>query len=171
MGTQSQTKIGELKWRAAILSEKLKEVVAAIAAEEKAIKTWPLSGDTVWFVSLGGEICRNTYEAITETSLDNTIALGQGFRTESEAWKEYHLQQTLKELRACEGRKPFVAGESNWGIFAELATDRLEVYKWNTAPASVFSLSFDTIDNARKAVEAVGRINVIEAARWEATKP
>lgn len=171
MDTHAKNKISELKWRAALLSAKLEEVVTAIAAEEKAAEKWPQYGDTVWFVSLGGEVCRNTYEAITKTSLDNMIALGQGFRTESEACKEYHLQRTIKELRACEGRKPFVVGEYNWGIFAELATDRLEVYKWNTAPASVFSLSFDTIDNARKAVETVGRSHVIEAVRWAATKP
>jgi len=141
----------------ALVAEVRKEMAAA-----QAPKSWPQIGDRYWTVSSTGRVVADKW-ANTVIGQDR-LAIGNIFRTETDAQRETDARMVLAELRRQPGRKVFVYGESNWGVSVQ--GDSVTTTRHMITNGCWQSIGFSAEQHVFAAIEAVGEDNIRAAAEW-----
>ena len=143
-----------------------KVLTARIAKLEEAEKaaTWPNVGDTYFLITSDDIIFSSRWGEKPADRL--CLATGNCFRTKAEAEKELEARKVIAELRRCAVARKFVVGKYNYGISCNLQTEVLEVNVWQCNASSFGQVYFETLDQARSAIQTVGAARIIAAAKW-----
>jgi hypothetical protein len=159
-----------LKQLTSELGKEIDRVAAELGEEikrlEEAPKPWPQDGDDFFILGFGGHIMLLVVAPNIIQDVNKAIAQGNGFRTRAEAEAEKHYRDVAYKLSQQEGTRKFIKHECNWCLHW-CANDGLCKSVRYVATDGNFAVYFDTKQQAKNAIAAVGEQEIIRAIRWK----